>query len=252
MKKLFKKLISFIFTVALLIGSYIGINEGMAFYTHNKIASAYFTTHEKFIYVDNREIEEDILEICDSVLESIPEHFAKLFKEKWVVVVSEAPPAITTQVNAMLTWNSNGLTFHNNKTIWVSSQNASLYKTTFAHEIGHFIAYELGGADYADGFDLIYQEYKDSYIQHDASDVSEYDASTANEFYAMLCKEYICAADYLAEHCPEGFEYMQKDMQKPLNSFFLSGYWNEFKAIAHNIGNQIAENVQYYKELYIE
>ena len=249
MKKILRVLLRIIITIFILVMSYIGINEGMALYTQDKISAELLDTSERYIFMENREQEQKITDSFNAVLDQIPDQFAKKFKSQWIVVVAEHPPYEMSKLATIPSEKIAGLTLHSGKAIWISSDIDELYVSVFAHEIGHFIAYELRGTDYSETFYKIYEKYKDSYVQYGTETVSIYDSSTPNEFYATLCKEYICHPDYLKEHCIEGFEYIKTDFSQNPYSFFLSGYINEFLSTAYNIKAQIANNIQIYENL---
>lgn len=227
MKIVLKVLAGILSVVVIICASYIGINEGLACYAHHSIAKKYSSTEEPYIYIENGTNEESIILNFNDVLDSIPQRFSERFKNKWVVIVSKNPPKHFVKQAPPAGMKLSGLTFPGRKAIWISSDNEGSYKDVFAHEIGHYLAHELEGTDYNEAFKQIYREYKDVYIQHDMCNVSKYHGSSTAEFYATLCKEYICDQEYLSENCSDGFKYIKNDLGRDPYSWFLGGYISE-------------------------
>ena len=241
MKKILKSLLSFAIGVIILIAAYVGINEGLALYVHHNLDDTHLTTQEPYIYVENRENEQEVVTAINNVLDKIPKCFSKEFKSNWKVVVSATPPKVINQMTTFTVDYASGLNLTTGKTIWISANMNDQYEVLFAHEMGHFIAYELKGADFSDAFQAVYDEYREDYIQYGNKEVDAYNASSANEFYAMLCQEYICYPDYLNEKAPRAYEYMEKEFDRKPYSFFLSKYFNELVPVFYIVKAQAQE-----------
>lgn len=249
MIKAAKNLLKFALCIVVLIAAYIGINEGMAAFVHYKIEEKYLSTSADYIYVSDRENEREIIKAIESAMDRFPTKLVKEFKSSWLVVVSPAPPEELMQVQLASLSRSSGLNLTTAKTVWISSDMSYMHEEIFAHEFGHFIAYESAGIDYSKRFKELYESNKDTYIQKGEDKVIEYDSSTSNEFFAMMCKEYVLYPDYFREHFREGYDYISELFGKNPYPFFLSKYGSEFISGLYNVYTQIKENLKVIKDV---
>lgn len=249
MRKLIKTLLKVILIIAIFTFAYIGINEGMAAYVHYQASQTCIATSEDYIYVTNQNDAEKAVEAVQNIFEHFPAGYIKEFKSDWIFIFSSTPPDALTEVSPIDISAASGLTLQIYKTIWIDSDRSDSYDILLSHELGHFLAFELGGRDYSKTFLKLYNDNKDGYSSSNPVIVSEYSTGTPMEFFAFLCEEYVCYPGHLSAEFPDGYKYIQACFGENPYTSFLSVYKNEFISSCYTIKEQIKGNVTYLKTL---
>lgn len=228
LKKIAKGILELIVSAIVLVIAYIGINEGMAIYVHHNVEERYLSTNENYVYVEKQGYADASIENMNNIMDKYPNDLVEEFKSRWVIVVSSTPPADLASMARVAIDRVSGLNHGTAKTIWISSHHIDRIDEVFAHEFGHFAAFELGGIDYSEEFTKLYLKNKENFIRYDDKDVDEYSVSSTNEFFATLCEQYIRYPAYLEENYKECYDYIAKTLEKDNYPKFYSRYLNEF------------------------
>ena len=242
-KKIFKGIIKLIVGFVILAISYIGINEGMAAYTHQEIQRTYLFTTVPYVYVESRENVETSITVIESVLAKFPVELVDEFKENWIIIISSMPPNALSESSTIAVDRASGLNLGTSKTIWISSYMLDMLEEIVAHEFGHFVAYELGGADYSEPFVKLYNDNKNNFVQYGENETDKHNISTSNEFFAMLCEQYVRYPEYMKENYNGCYEFVDKMLKQKAYPFFGSRYINEFKSTISISISQIKKRI---------
>ena len=138
----------------------------------------------------------------------------------------QAPKAAESILNAFeqlhfqLVYNSavsyTGYTDCRNQTVTMKYQSDAIY-----HELGHFLAFIAGNADYTSEWRAIYQAEKNKYTKFNKG----YVCATQYEYFAESYKDYVLSKTELRQQRPQTYQYIVKTLQTANTRNATTGFW---------------------------
>ena len=124
------------------------------------------------------------------------------------------------QLHFQLVYNSavsyTGYTDCRNQTITMKYQSDAIY-----HELGHFLAFIAGNADYTSEWRAIYQAEKNKYTKFNKG----YVCATQYEYFAESYKDYVLSKTELRQQRPQTYQYIVKTLQTANTRNATTGFW---------------------------
>lgn len=215
--------------VFLIIGGFLCVHSYSRFDQDQQASYlAKYTPASEMIYTDVTPNNETIDKIED-LIASLPDNISSGFLKEWKIIISPNMPDnfITNTETAQLSEaddNSGdivvlGYSDWHLRLIFLKAQPDpdAVYKV-FAHELGHYFDYEFGSPSLLDEFGKVYEQCKDSFVEHDASDTIGYSKTSREEFFATAFKEYLLAPEQLKASAPKAYTFIDHTFNQVSNN----------------------------------
>ena len=212
-KKIFVKIISHLFAIALTIFIALSAFSIVSYCwkdttTQEKVVSDYSLHKENFYYGEG--FDEGMIDKMSNFIKTLPVSINNTFNKDWVVVLDKKIPADLASSIVIVKNNDydtsglvlGGYTFTQSRIIYVNANlnNETMYEA-FVHEIGHFISFEYGSKHGSKEWQQIYEKGRSTL------DTNEYDKSNEAEFFAGCFMLYQMHPEKLNVYLKEATDY---------------------------------------------